>query len=210
MIVKDSGILYFCYIIFQEAYMTNLSKQEQLKINGLLADLNSGNEQKIAAAIKSFEQYGHATVIEPLLQVWLGGLSEANEIKIFDLIQSLKDTSTVEPLMTAFRKGEYASLRRKLVCAFWNSKLDFSDYLADFVLFAIEGDFLDTLEVLTLIENFESFAPDHAVMESQLLLKEYFGQDTDREAQKDALLTDLALILKDMDDMDGTEDLYLE
>lgn len=190
--------------------MTNLTKQEQLKINGLLADLNSGNEQKIASAIKSFEQFGHATVIEPLLQVWIGGLSEANEIRIFDLIQNLKDTSTVEPLMEVFRKTEYASLRRKLVCAFWNSKLDFSDYLADFVLFAIEGDFLDTLEVLTLIENFESFAPDHAVMESQLLLKEYFGQEADREAQKDALLTDLALILKDMDEQDGTEDLYLE
>lgn len=190
--------------------MANLTKQEQLKINGLLADLNSGNEQKIAGAIKSFEQFGHATVIEPLLQVWLGGLSEANEIKVFDLIQSLKDSSTVEPLMDAFRKPEFGALRRKLVCAYWNSKLDFSDYLADFVLFAIEGDFLDTLEVLTLIENFETLAPDHAIMEAQLLLKEYFGQEEQREAQKDALLTDLALILKDMDEMEGTDDLYLE
>lgn len=190
--------------------MANLSKQEQLKINGLLADLNSGNEQKIAAAIKSFEQYGHASVIEPLMQVWSTGLSEANEIKVFDLIQNLKDTSTIEPLMNAFKNPKFADIRRKLVAAFWNSKLDFSDHMADFVLFAIEGDFLDTLEVLTLIENFESYAPDQAIMEAQLLLKEYFGQDEDREAQKDALLTDLALILKDMDEMDGTEDLFLE
>jgi hypothetical protein len=190
--------------------MSKLTKQAQVKINQLVSDLSSEDDKKVAAAIKSFEVHGHVSVILPLMDAWLKGLSIENETLLIDLFQSLKDSSTIEPLMEAFNHPKYSALRRKMISAFWNSKLDFSEHLADFVLFAIEGDFLDTLEVLTLVENFETLSPESAVMESQLLLKEYFGQETDREAQKDSLLAELALLMKDMDEQDGTDDLFLE
>lgn len=189
---------------------SNLNKQEKLKIHTLISDLQSKDELKIASAIKAFAVHGHATVIEPVVEVWRNGLSVENEALVIDLFQSLKDTSAIEPLMQAFRDPSNQALRRKLVSAFWNSKLDFSDYLADFVLFGVEGDFLDALEAITLIENFETVAPESAVLESQLLLTEYFGQTESRDQQKDAILTDLALLLKDFTEMDGTEDLFLE
>lgn len=189
---------------------SNLNKQEKLKINQLLADLQGKDEAKVAAAIKSLSVHGHVSVIEPLLDVWSKGLSTENELLISNLFHNLKDTSVIEPLIQAFRNPQYADLRRRLLISFWNSKLDYTPYIADFVLFAVEGDFLDTLEALTLIENAETVPLESAVMESQLLLKEYFGQDEAREAQKDALLADLALILKDYDEQDGTEDLFLE
>ncbi len=189
---------------------SNLNKQEKLKIHTLISDLQSKDELKIASAIKAFAVHGHATVIEPVVEVWRNGLSVENEALVIDLFQSLKDTSAIEPLMHAFRDSSNQALRRKLVSAFWNSKLDFSDYLADFVLFGVEGDFLDALEAITLIENFETVAPESAVLESQLLLTEYFGQTESRDQQKDAILTDLALLLKDFTEMDGTEDLFLE
>ncbi len=189
---------------------SNLNKQEKLKIHTLISDLQSKDELKIASAIKAFAVHGHATVIEPVVEVWRNGLSVENEALVIDLFQSLKDTSAIEPLMQAFRDSSNQALRRKLVSAFWNSKLDFSDYLADFVLFGVEGDFLDALEAITLIENFETVAPESAVLESQLLLTEYFGQTESRDQQKDAILTDLALLLKDFTEMDGTEDLFLE
>lgn len=189
---------------------SNLNKQEKLKINTLLGDLQSNDERKIAGAIKAFSVHGHATVIEPIIEVWGSGLSAENENLVIDLFQNLKDTSAIEPLMKAFNNSQNAHLRRKLVSTFWNSKLDFSDYLADFVLFGIEGDFLDALEVITLIENFETAAPESAILESQLLLTEYFGQTENRNDQKDAILTDLAMLLKDFSELDGTEDLFLE
>jgi hypothetical protein len=43
-----------------------------------------------------------------------------------------------------------------------------------------------------------------------LLLKEYFGGTENRDEQKDAILTDMAILLKDFDSASGTEDLYLE
>lgn len=189
---------------------SNLNKQEKLKIGQLVSDLQSGDETKIAAAIKAFTVHGHASVIEPIITVWRSGLSAENEALVFDLFQNLKDTSAIEPLMEAFRNPENKPLQRKLTAAFWNSKLDFSEYLADFVLFGIEGDFLDALEAITVIENFENVAPESGILEAQLLLTEYFGQTEGRDAQKDAILTDLALLLKDFSELDGTEDLFLE
>lgn len=189
---------------------SNLNKQDKLKIGQLLSDLQSKDELKIAGAIKAFAVHGHASIIEPVVEVWRSGLSSENEALVIDLFQSLKDTPSIEPLMEAFKNPANANLRRKLVTTFWNSKLDFSDYLADFVLFGIEGDFLDALEAITLIENFETVAPESAILESQLLLTEYFGQTEQRDDQKDAILTDLALLLKDFSEMDGMEDLFLE
>ncbi|MNC83968.1 hypothetical protein D3C75_1382280 [compost metagenome] len=61
-----------------------------------------------------------------------------------------------------------------------------------------------------MVENFETVAPESAILESQLLLTEYFGQTEGRDEQKDAILTDLALLLKDFSDLEGTDDLYLE
>lgn len=189
---------------------SNLNKQEKLKIGQLISDLQSKDELKIAAAVKAFAVHGHATVIEPIIAVWREGLSPENEALVMDLFQSLKDTSAIEPLMDAFRDPQNEELKRKLITTFWNSKLDFSEYLADFVLFGIEGDFLDALEAITLIENFETIAPESAILESQLLLTEYFGQTEGRDEQKDAILTDLAMLLKDFSELDGTEDLFLE
>jgi hypothetical protein len=189
---------------------SNLNKQEKLKVGQLITDLQSKDELKIASALKAFAVHGHATIIEPIIAVWREGFSKENEALVIDLFQSLKDTSTIEPLIEAFRNPENRGLQRKLVTTFWNSKLDFSEYLADFVLFGIEGDFLDALEAITIIENFEMIAPESAILESQLLLTEYFGQDEARDAQKDAILTDLALLLKDFSELEGTEDLFLE
>ena len=176
----------------------------------MLTDLRSADELKIGAAIKSFHVHGDEDVIAPLVEVWRGGLSAENTAAMMELFEGLKDSSTVEPLMEAFRDEVNAPIKRHLLSAFWNSKLDFSAYLADFVLFAIEGDFLDAFEAITLIEQFETLVPESAIMESQLLLKEYFGGTDKRNEQKDTIIGDIALMVKQFDDESDSEDLYLD
>lgn len=186
------------------------SKQHQLKVGQLLTDLRSADELKIGAAIKSFHVHGDESVIAPLVEVWRGGLSAENTAAMMELFEGLKDSSTVEPLMEAFRDEANAPIKRQLLSAFWNSKLDFSAYLSDFVLFAIDGDFLDAFEAITLIEQFETLVPESAIMESQLLLKEYFGGTDKRNEQKDTIMGDIALMVKQFDAESDSEDLYLD
>lgn len=149
-------------------------------------------------------------MIPVLLEAWDSGMNEKNEEELRELLVGLKDSSAVEPLMEVFRNSDDNLLRRKMMNVFWNSKLDFSEYLSDFVVFAIDGDFMDCLEALTVIEHFEFNAPESAVLESQLLLKEFFGKEEPIEERKLQLLQDLALIVKDFETESDMDDFYDE
>lgn len=185
-------------------------KKKKSKNAAAIADLKSANAEKITAAIKSFHTTGDAEIVIPIIELWGNNPSVDIEKQIKELIQSLKDSSTVEPLMEAYRNPQFNGLKRKMTTAFWNSKLDFSSYVSDFVLFAIEGDFQDAFEALTLIEQFETGLSESSIMESQLLLKEYFGTEQKRDEQKDLLLADLAHFLKKSDEESELDDFYFE
>ena len=186
------------------------SKKQPIKVNKLITDLQSGNETKMGAAIKAFNQHGNEGIIQPLLAVWRAGVSPEIEALIIELLEGLKDTTTIQPLIEGFRDEANSAIKRKLTAVFWASKLDFSPYLSDFVLFAIDGDFLDAFEVITLIEQFETLVPESAIMESQLLLKEYFGGSENRNDQKDTILGDILLMVKQFDEESDSEGLYFD
>lgn len=189
-----------------DSKQTSAAKKKQQ----LVADLNSGNPKTVSAAITALHVHGDSSMIPTLLEVWNSGMNEKNEEELRELLIGLKESAAVEPLITAFRTSDDKAFQRKLMNVFWNSKLDFSEYLADFVVFAIEGDFMDCLEALTVIEQFEFNVPESAVLESQLLLKEYFGKEEHPEEKKFSLLQDLAIIVKDFDASGEAEDFYLD
>jgi len=186
------------------------NQKQQQKKQQLLADLTSGNPKTASAAITALHVHGDSSMIPTLLEAWNSGLNEKNEEELRELLVGLKDSSAVEPLMEVFRNSDDNPLRRKLMNVFWNSKLDFSEYLSDFVVFAIDGDFMDCLETLTVIENFEFNSPESAVLESQLLLKEFFGKEEAIEERKLQLLQDIALIVKDFEAGSDMDDFYEE
>jgi hypothetical protein len=77
-------------------------------------------------------------------------------------------------------------------------------------MFAIDGDFLDALESLTLIENLETIPTESTILESQLLLSEYFNQERQKDEQKDNLLAEIAVVVEGYARNEGAEDLYLD
>jgi hypothetical protein len=186
------------------------SKQQEQKIAKLTTDLLSGDEKKISAAIKTIQVHGDATIIPVLLDIWEKGLSSVNESEIKDLLVGLKDTSTISSLMEGFRTTDNREFQRKLLHIFWNSKLDFSPFLSDFVVFAIEGDFMDCLESLTVIEQFEATVPESAVLESQLLMKEYFAKNEPTEEKKMQMMQEILIHLKDFDEKGELDEFYYE
>lgn len=186
------------------------SKQQQQKLAALTTDLRSGDEKKISAAIKAMHVHGDASIIPGVLEMWEKGLSRQNEDDVKELLVGLKDTSTIKPLMEGFRAIENREFQRKLLNVFWNSKLDFSPFLSDFIVFAIEGDFMDCLEALTVIEQFEATVPESAILESQLLLKEYFSKEDRLEEKKYQLLQEIMILIKDFDENGELDEFYYE
>ncbi len=186
------------------------SKQQQQKLATVTTDLRSGDEKKISSALKSLHVHGNSSVIYVLLEIWENGLSPQNESDMKELLVGLKDTSTITPLIEGFRTTDNREFQRKLLNIFWNSKLDFSPFLSDFIVFAIEGDFMDCLESLTVIEQFESTVPESAILESQLLLKEFFSKEDRLEEKKYQLLQEIMILLKDFDANGELDEFYYE
>lgn len=178
--------------------------QQQKKNNKLvqiLTDLKSKDSVKISKAIKSLEIHGDSSVIKFLCdRLLVGDLSEKNEKEIYELMSSLKDTSVVVEIMDILSDSKYKSLHQPLLTTIWNMKVDFSGYIDEFVRIAVEGDFMEALECLTIIENMQGPFLEEDILECQLHLKNYMENPSKADPQKAHLLSEIALALKDINE----------
>ena len=77
-----------------------------------------------------------------------------------------------------------------------------------FVDLALKGDFIITLECLTIIENLDGPFSEKSVMESQVLLGAYAESNPDKNSQKGMLISEIALLIKDFQRIVDADDEY--
>jgi hypothetical protein len=68
------------------------------------------------------------------------------------------------------------------------------------VRIALEGNFMEALECLTLIENLEAPLPEEELMDALIQLKDYFSDKNHEQQDKFDLIRTIATILKYTDD----------
>lgn len=172
-------------------------KKKDTKLKQILMDLATDDGKKISKAIKALEAHGDPSVIKPLCEKLLSGVSEKNQKEILELFSSFKDSNVTAEMMDAIEEERYLPIRQLLLSTVWNTKVDFSDYIDEFVQIAVEGDFMETLDCLTIIENLEGPFMEENILEAQLHLKNYL-ESGDKDEQKAQLLSEIALLLKDI------------
>ncbi len=174
------------------------NKQESLKILKLLADVQSGIPAKVTAALDALQVSGKDSIVEPLIRAIKLQSDEKSVAEIIEFLSSLKSTSASKEVMTCLRNPAFGDLKIQILSTIWNSPLDYSEYMAEFVGLAIKDDFLVALECLTILENLNGPFEEADVLESQLLLKAYYdGAKSDD--QKNAMIDEIALLVKDFD-----------
>lgn len=174
-------------------------KQKKLKIVKLLSDVHSGIPSKVTAALDSLQVHGDDSIIEPLIQSIDLQTDEKCVAEIIEFLSSLKSTKAVATVMDCLRNPTYAHQQIKILSTIWNSLLDYSEHLSEFIALAVKGDFLVTLECLTILENLDGPFEESSILEAQLLLKDYHEDVYPKDAPKDHLISEIALLLKDMD-----------
>ena len=167
------------------------------KMQAILADLHSDDEKKVSKAIKSLETNGNAKIICELAECMLQSTSELNKREIIELLSSLKDSSSAVEIIDVICDPRFIEIRQPLLTAVWNMKVDFSNYVDDFVQIAVEGDFLEALDCLTIIENLEGPFMEEDILECQLHLKSYLEGNNTNDAQKAYVLSEIALKIKE-------------
>jgi hypothetical protein len=171
-----------------------------VKIKQIIEFLASSDEKQIKKALSGLKVDGDSSVIIPLTDLLLTDIEHKKYQKdILEIFSSLKDTSTVETMIDVIRDEKYLPVRQLLLSTIWNTSLDYTNYLSDFVLIACEGDFLEALDCLTIIENLSGEIEERHILESQWHLKEYLEDSAPKEERKAQIISEIALFIKDAD-----------
>jgi hypothetical protein len=171
-----------------------------VKVKQIIEFLNSYDEKQVKKALSGLKTEGDATVIVPLAELLLKDLETKKFHKdILEIFSSLKDTSTVETMIEVIREERFLPVRQLLLSTIWNTGLDYTNYLSDFVLIACEGDLLEALDCLTILENLPGEIEERHILEAQWHLKEYLEDTAPKDEKKAHIISEIALFLKDAD-----------
>jgi hypothetical protein len=161
----------------------NITKKVQL----LIKDLSSKEEKKILKTLTLLEADGNECVLRPLVELYLENRSENINGKVIEFLSNLSDSSATPEMIEIIREDKYQTIRRDLLNTMWQTKLDFSAFLADFVAIACEGTYL------------EGPFQENQTLESQLYLKEYLDAEKGKDEARDELMSDIAVLIRDFD-----------
>lgn len=134
--------------------MAELKKNNRL--NNIIENLSSSEEKKVFAALKQLRKHGKKEVIIPLIDTLHLSKNEDIKSEITNLLFDLKDQGVVENLVLSIENEKYILERPTLISIFWQSSLDSSQFISTFIKEAIKGDYLVGIEVLSVIDNYDS------------------------------------------------------
>ncbi|NDF60748.1 MAG: hypothetical protein EB100_06665 [Crocinitomicaceae bacterium] len=173
------------------------------KIQSLINDVQSDSLTKVKAALEALEINGDPTVIPAIIQeLTLEGHSEKNML-LLDFLAIIKTPNAIEVFIEVLDDSHFLPYRQLILNAIWNSPLNFSDYLPKFVEIALHGDFMETLECLTIIENLVGPFEEKSIFEAHLLLTTTEIDANDEK--KKTLLSEIALKIKEFQQIIDTD-----
>lgn len=180
------------------------------KVKTIFKDIHSGDDKKIVKGLKALRVHGDDDVIKPIVEVWKNGASQKVEGEIISFISDIKSTSSPEVIIEILQDSQFQPIHQPLLTTIWNSKVDYSDYLVDFVSIAAQSDLLMVLDCLTILENLAGPFAEHHLLDAQLILREYAEKENKskvKDAKKIQLMKEIANTIQRFSD---SEDAYLE
>lgn len=202
-----AGINYLCKKD-KVATTGNSEKQHKLKIKQLIDELNSGNQAKISASLKALQANGDISILEPMIALMMTEISDKTRAEIIEFLSALKDSDAVDEIIRILKDSTYLPIRQELLSTIWNSPLNYSYYLPEFVEIAVEGDFMEALECLTIIESMSGPFEERHVLECQLHLNEYVKDQEPKEQKKAKIMSEIAIMIKDIEKASDNDDDY--
>lgn len=192
----------------------NKEKARLEKVNVILKDINSGDDTKIIKGLKSLRVNGDDEVIKPIIEVWTKGVSRKVEVEILSFISDIKTSTSSEIIMEILQDKQYQAIHQPLLTTIWNSKVDYSDYLVDFVSIASQSNLLMVLDCLTILENLEGPFEEHHILDAEIIIREY-AEKENKEKVKDEkklqLMKEIANLIQGFtENTDSYTDSYIE
>lgn len=133
--------------------MINEMKEDKKKNTELLNRLNSSNYFVIIEALREIKEYGTIKIIPHLFDLINENTPDIIKKDILRLICDIKEQSAAPVLVKALSKRNFGNDTSEVVATFWQSRLDFSNYLPTFIRIFIKEDYQTALEAFTVVEG---------------------------------------------------------
>lgn len=172
-------------------------RDKQLVVSNLLMTIQQGLPDKVKMALSELSSIGNLSIIPDLLEILIKEENHINKNLITEFIANVQDPGIVQINMDFMNSFENLDKLKSVTPCIWNSKHDYSQYIADFVSLSVEGDYLLALECLTVIEQMTGPFNESWLLESQLYLKEYIEKSNNRGERKDIIISDIAYFIKE-------------
>lgn len=166
------------------------------KIKSLLVDLAGKDEASKVSAVQALKVHGNETVIEPLLVVLTSDSSAEVQSEIIDLLNTTKSTKVPAEIAKALVDSRFVDIRQILLSSIWNSGLDYAPYLKEIMIAGTEGEMMEALECITILENMEADLSEDEIFEPLLVLTEYLGTHKSETGPKMDLLKEITVTLQ--------------
>lgn len=170
--------------------------EENKIIATIINDFRSEDSKIVINAIKTNRKEGNQKTFKAMLELLKDTDEPTIEASIVEFLYDLKDEESVPVLMNAIQDEKFAFYHSFLVAAFWQSAIDGSDYLDDFVKLAINGDYMTSLEALTVVENFDNAFNHDLILELEADLTVAIEEEED--ADKKVLLVSLNDVVRNL------------
>ncbi|NBN99522.1 MAG: hypothetical protein EBV19_09850 [Flavobacteriia bacterium] len=158
-----------------------------------LALIQNDQDDLFQEGIALLEEKGNLSQLKELVRIYVGEASPSRRTALHALLSSITKKGIREAWMDLLTEIQNPKERQQVVQILWNTRLDFSPYLVAFVHWAFEGDYQNTLESLTVIEQMEGPFLEEHLLEAQCLIQEHLGEDKKEGEQKQRLLGELSL-----------------
>jgi HEAT repeat protein len=162
------------------------------RIASMLKDLKSKNERRIIGALKLVPHEGSPEMIKPMFELYGDAPTQEVRILLEKVLFNLKDPTCIPAMIELLKDDDAAAYHREVLSALWQSGLDVSEQLDLLVNIAIKSDYLTAFEVVTIIENIESFQD-----ESLTACIAKMDQAVERKGETQSLLISLRQLLLD-------------
>ena len=174
-------------------------RKNQKKLSEAFELLQKNDAAALTAALSIYKDHGQVSVLADLFRS-LEGRERAQQQAIISFLSDVKDTDSTEAFVTYLQDETNSENRKLVLSAIWNSKLPFDEHLPFFVMLASQGDYLEALDCLTIIENMSGPFDESQLLEAQLLLKEYVEERAPQSDQKAQIMSEIAWFVKEQNE----------
>jgi hypothetical protein len=141
------------------------------KLKHIQQQLFSGDKQTVLSAIEHIRAYGENNMLPFIFGLLSVEKDEEIILAIKKLLSDLTNQSSANYIVEAIHSAKNNKVLKLLVSSCWENKLDFSEYLPEFVSLVLSGNFEVSFEAFTVIENMNVNFPRELVNEQIHSLK---------------------------------------